>query len=59
MNINAIDNRARRSFAPPAAEKIDFVAPRCESAEYLMEMDLCAARLRVLTVLPVQNENTH
>jgi hypothetical protein len=59
MNINAIDHRTRRGGAPPAAEKIDSVAPRCESAEYLMEMELCATCLRVLTVLPVQNENTH
>jgi hypothetical protein len=59
MYINAVDHRARRSVAPPAAEQIDSVTARRESAEYLMEMELCAARLRVLTVLPVQNENAH
>jgi hypothetical protein len=59
MNIDAIHHRARSGVAPPAAEKVNAVTARREPAEYLMEMMLCATRLRVLTVLPVQDEDTH
>jgi hypothetical protein len=59
VDIDAVDHRARGCLAPSAAEKLDSVTSRDKTTEYLMEMELCATRLRVFTILPIQYENAH
>jgi hypothetical protein len=59
VNIDAVDRRARRRAPPATAQELDDVTPSDKTPEYLMEMELCAPRLRVLTVLPVQDKNAH
>jgi hypothetical protein len=59
VNIDAVNHRARCCIAPSTAQEFDGVTPSYETPEYLMEMELCATRLRVFTVLPIQYKNAH
>ena len=59
VNIDAIDHRAWCCVAPTTAEERDGMTSCDETSEDLMEMELCTARLRVLTILPIQYQNAH
>jgi hypothetical protein len=59
VNIDAVDHRARCCVAPSTTEEFDSVALCYETPEYLMKVKLCATRLRVFTVLPIDNKNAH
>jgi hypothetical protein len=59
MNVNAVNFRAPRSRIPSAAQQIHAVPAGDESAEDLMKVKLCSARLRVLAILPVEYEDSH
>jgi hypothetical protein len=59
VNVDAVNHRARCCVAPSTAEEIDGMTPSYETPEYLMKMELCATRLRVFTVLPIQDKYAH
>jgi fatty acid-binding protein DegV len=59
VNVDAIDSRATSAAAPATAQQIDGMAAAGKSSENLMEMKLCASRLRVLSILPVEDEYFH
>ena len=51
--------RARRTSRPAAAEQRHLVPPRGEAAEDLVQVNLGAAGLRILAVLPVDDQDPH
>ena len=59
MNLYAVDDRARGRRIPATAEEIHAVSPRNKPAENLMKVKLCPTRLRILSILPVENEDSH
>jgi hypothetical protein len=59
VDADAVNDCASRSGAPSAAQQINGVSASHEPPENLMEMKLCPARLWVLTILPVENEDSH
>jgi hypothetical protein len=59
VNVDTVKCRATRGILPSAAQQLDRVAALRDAAENLVEVQLCSATLRILTVLPVQNENAH
>jgi hypothetical protein len=59
VHINAHESCPRRSTQPGAAEEIDAVPPRDDSAEDFLEVELGAACLRILVILPIENEYPH
>ena len=58
-HLDPIDPRARRTARPPAAEQPYLVPLRGEPAEDLVEMNLRAAGLRILEILPVHEQDAH
>ena len=59
VHVNTVEHGLSRRILPAAAEEIDFVTPHCESAEYLMKVQLRSAGLRIFAVEPVQDEDAH
>jgi len=59
VHVDAIYCCARRRVIPPAAKQIDGVSASRKAPEYLMEVKLCAACLRILSILPIEDENFH
>jgi hypothetical protein len=59
MDVHAVDTRTCRTAGPPAAQQRHVVTHRRETTEDLMQVDLGATSLRVLDVLPVDDENAH
>jgi hypothetical protein len=59
VNGNAIDSGAFRTSLESAAQQIHLVALARDSTENLVQMQLGAACLWVLAVLPVDHENPH
>jgi hypothetical protein len=59
VHVDAVDCCARRRIVPAAAKEIDGVTASCETSEYLMKVKLCAACLRILSILPIEHENFH
>ena len=51
--------RARRTVGPAAAEQAHLVPLRGEPAEDLVQVNLGAAGLRILAVLPVHEQDAH
>src|SRR6478672_9601538 len=59
VHIDAVYCCATCRVIPPAAKQSDGVTASREAPEYLMKVKLCAARLRIFSVLPVEDENFH
>ena len=59
IDLDPVERGARRTVRPAAAQQRDLVPLRGEPPEDLVQMDLGAARLRILAVLPVDDENSH
>ena len=57
--LESVDPRARRAPRPAATKEGDLVSSAGEAAEDLVHMDLRAAGLGVLEVLPVDEKNAH
>lgn len=59
VDFDAIEPDPRRATRPPAAQQRDLVPAGCQPAEDLVQMDLRTTRLRVLPVLPVDEQKSH
>jgi hypothetical protein len=59
IDLDAVERHAIRAALPAATEKIDFVSRPGDPAEDLMKVNFCAARLRILPILPVEDEYPH
>ena len=59
VHVDTVDFRARRRAIPPAAKEIDRVTASRKTPEYLMKVKLCPACLRILSILPIEDENFH
>jgi hypothetical protein len=59
MNFNAVEVHSRWRILPRAAEKIDTVTVRDDATEDFPEVKLGSTRLRILVILPVENEYAH
>jgi hypothetical protein len=59
MNVDALEIRPLRGALPRAAKKIDAVPPADDATEDFSEVKLGAARLRILVILPVEDEYPH
>jgi hypothetical protein len=59
MNVDPIEFHSLRGVHPRGAQEIDAVSPRDDATEDLPEVKLSAARLRILVVLPVEDEYPH
>jgi len=59
VHIDSVQGHPLHSAFPRAAEKIHPVTARDDATEDLSEVKLGSARLRILVVLPVQNEYPH
>ena len=58
-DINPVERCASRATRPSAAEQRHFVTPSGESSENLVQMQLCPACLRILPILPIDEQNLH
>jgi hypothetical protein len=59
VDIDPIERHARRSASEARAEQSHLVPATREPPEDLVEMGLGATRLRVFTVLPVDDVDSH
>jgi hypothetical protein len=59
VHIDSVESHPLRGARPGAAEKIDRVTARDDPTEDFPEVKLGSACLRILVVLPVQNEYPH
>jgi hypothetical protein len=59
MYLDAIEDGARRTAGPAAAEQYDLVSQLREPAKDFVQMDLGPASERILTTLPVHHGNAH
>jgi hypothetical protein len=59
MHGHPIERRSLRRAGPPAAEQGDVMPLRGKSAEDLVQVDLGAAGLRILAILPVDDKDSH
>jgi hypothetical protein len=59
VNVHTIEIHPLRSIPPGTADKIDCVSAGSDATEYLPEMKLGAACLRVLVILPIEYEYPH
>ena len=57
VHVDAVDAHATGRAVPARREERDAMTARGEPAEDLVQVDLGAARLRVLAVLPVDDED--
>src|SRR6185369_15146193 len=58
-DIDAIERHARSAAGPPAAEQRYVVTAGGQPSEDFVEMNLCPARLRVFSILPVDEQDLH
>jgi hypothetical protein len=59
MHIDPVDLYATRCIPESAAQQIDSVSARSKSSENLMQMKLGATALRILPILPVEDQDPH
>jgi hypothetical protein len=59
VDIDSVEIHSRWRAFPRAAKKVHFVAARDNPAEDFPKVKLGSARLRILVVLPVENEYPH
>jgi hypothetical protein len=59
VHVDAVYGCAACRIIPSAAKQIDGVTASSEAPEYLMKVKLCAACLRILSILPIEDENLH
>ena len=59
VHIDSVESHSRLSPFPGAAKKVHLVAARDNPAEDFPEVKLGSACLRILVVLPVENEYPH
>jgi hypothetical protein len=59
MNVDPVECRARRAARPSATEQPDLVPTGRKTAEDLVQVNLGATGLRILTVLPIHEQNAH
>jgi hypothetical protein len=59
VNGDPVQIRALGSVQPRAAEQIDSMAARDDAAEDFLEVKLGTAGLRILRILPVEDEYPH
>jgi hypothetical protein len=59
VDLDIVEPSVRRASRPSAAQQGHLVTGAGESPEDLVHVDLGAARLRILTVLPVDEQNPH
>lgn len=57
MHVNSVQGDVGRSAGEAAAQQIDFVTLVYYAAEYFVQMQLRATSMRVLTILPVDDED--
>lgn len=59
MDGDAVERCTGRAAGPAAAEQRDFVTERRQTAEDFVQMDLGAAGLRVVAILPIDEQDAH
>ena len=59
VDLDSVEHRARRAARPAAAEQSDLMPARRQPAEDLMQVNLGAARLGIVAVLPVHEKDAH
>ena len=59
VHVDAVYRCAWCRAIPTAAKEIDGVTASSNAPEYLMKVKLCAACLRILSILPIEDENFH
>jgi hypothetical protein len=59
MYLDVVESRVRRAAGPSTAQERDFVADPREPSEDLVHVDLGATRLRILAVLPIDEQDPH
>ena len=59
IHVDAVERCARRTSRPSAAQQAHLVSLERETPEDLVQVDLGAAGLRILTILPVDDEDAH
>jgi hypothetical protein len=59
VNVDAIDECARRAAGPSAGEKIDAMSHRRDPPKDFMEMYFGASAVRILSIVPVDDEYPH
>jgi hypothetical protein len=59
VDAQSVERGTRRRPGPSTAEERDLVSPRGKPAEDLVQVDLRAASLGVVAILPVDDEDPH
>jgi hypothetical protein len=59
VNVDTIEIHPLGGILPGAAEKIDTVSASSDATENFLEVQLGAACLRILVILPVEYEYPH
>ena len=57
--MHPVEQRRGWRSLPPTAQKRDVVTPRRQASKDLVQVDLGPPSLRILEILPVQNEYVH
>jgi hypothetical protein len=59
MNVDSIDVCARCAAGPSTGEKIYAMASGCDASKDFMKMDFGASAIRILSIVPVDDEYPH
>src|SRR6266576_3081454 len=58
-DVDLVDGGLRSASRPAARDQVDLVSPLGNPAEQLMQVDLGPAGLRILPIVPVDQQNSH
>jgi hypothetical protein len=59
MNVDSIDESARRAALPSGSEKIDSMSHRGDASKDFVKVYFGASAVWILAIVPVDNEYTH
>ena len=59
VHLDAVEPRVRGTSRPAPTEESNVMPGACETTEYFVHVNLGAAGLRIVTVLPVEEQNAH